>query len=90
MTPDLVLVTWHDAHGSLTEYYANKMHAPAVMHTVGWLMEANDKGVSICGERSPDGQEFDYRGHTFIPIAMVLSVTKLTTTSRVVTRKKKR
>jgi hypothetical protein len=43
MTPDLVLVTWHDAHGSLTEYYAHKMHAPAVMHTVGWLMEANER-----------------------------------------------
>lgn len=90
MTPDLVLVTWQDAHGSLTEYYATKMHAPAVMHTVGWLMEANDKGVSICCERSPDGELFDYRGHTFVPIAMVVSVQRLTTTGRAVLRSRKR
>lgn len=90
MKPDLVMVTWDDAHGSTAEYYAEKMHAPAVMHTVGWLMEANDAGVSLCSEQAPDGDESDYRCHTFIPLAMVVSVQKLTTTGRVVSRKKKR
>lgn len=87
---DLVIVTWNDAHGSTAEYYAPKLHAPAVMHTVGWLMEANEAGVSLCSERSPDTKEFDYRGHTFIPLGMVVEVRKLTTTGRAVSRKRKR
>lgn len=89
--PDLVMVTWNDAHGSTAEYYAEKMHAPAVMHTVGWLMEANDTGVSLCSEQAPDVDgEFEYRCHTFIPLGMVVKVQKLTTTGRAVSRIPKR
>lgn len=89
MTPDLVIVAWHDAHGSMLDYYAEKMHAPALMHTVGWLMEANQAGVSLCSEQADD-ESSEYRCHTFIPLGMVVSVQKLIPTGRAVLPKRKR
>lgn len=78
MTPPLVIVTWHDANATATEVYTKaKHHAPAVLLTVGWLVENDERGVSLCCERNQDDAEPWYRGHTFIPKGMVVSVERL-------------
>jgi hypothetical protein len=91
MKPDLVLVAWNDAAGSTTKIYDEvRDHVPTVMQTIGWLLKADAVGVSIACECYTDEGIDVYRGHTFIPLGMLVSVTKLTTTLRVVSRKKKR
>lgn len=71
----LVLVTWNDAQASATKEYSKaRDHKPAVMTTVGYLLDRDDVGVSICCERFFEDDEWAYRGHTFIPAGMVVSV----------------
>jgi hypothetical protein len=79
MLPDipLVLVEWDDAwiDGNepvrLTEV-AND-HQPKVIVTLGWLLKEDDKGVSVAAEYYDDEDVF--RGRTFIPRAMIRSLT---------------
>lgn len=71
----LVTVTWHDAQANATrEYSKARDHAPVTMHTVGWLMDQDDVGVSVCCERFQEDGQWCYRGHTFVPQGMVVSV----------------
>lgn len=71
----LVLVVWNDAwvDGEATAGHAEATlkHKPMVITTMGWLLVDNDVGVQIANEYYEDG----YRGRTFIPRAMVQSMT---------------
>jgi hypothetical protein len=77
--PVLVLCVWDDAwgdaHESVTITDADLRHKATVMQTVGWLLRDDEKGVSLFNERCLDQGEESYRGRTFIPRAMVKSVT---------------
>jgi hypothetical protein len=77
--PVLVLAIWDDAWGDAHEIVtiddASLKHRPTVMQTVGWLLMDTEKGVSLFNERCLDQGEESYRGRTFIPRAMVRSVT---------------
>lgn len=78
-TPTLVLVVWSDAWAesgdstSVTE--AHEKHRPMTMQTVGWVLREDESGISIFNERCLDQGEEVYRSRTFIPRAMVKSVT---------------
>lgn len=71
------IVIWDDAHGTsirdVTE--ADLPHHPLVMKTLGWVLRDDEEGVSIVNEVSFEDGTAYYRGHTFIPRAMVRSVT---------------
>lgn len=73
---DLVQVTWHDAWVGTTEMEtiqdAKLKHKPALMATVGWLLIDDEAGVSVANERCPE--EDSYRGRTFIPRALIVSI----------------
>lgn len=72
--PRLVVVSWHDAHAQTHSFDILKDHRPARMFTVGWLLKRDESGVTIANEREDTGDGWDYRGHTFIPSGMVVSV----------------
>lgn len=76
----LVLVRWNDATGSLTKNLTeadDSYHKPEVMQTVGWLLRSDTRGVSICNEVYLDDGVPHYRGHTFVPRGMVVTVKRL-------------
>jgi hypothetical protein len=75
----LVVLTWNDACGTATAIYnEEKDHQPTVMRTAGWLLKADKVGVSIACERYDEGDGKEaFRGHTFIPAGMVVSVKKV-------------
>lgn len=72
----LVTVRWNDAHTTEAAQYApaDVPHAPLVIETVGWLLRHDTSGVSIASERLDNSQ---YRGYTFVPAGMVVSVTPI-------------
>lgn len=77
MTKQLVVVTWADAKATQAEFYAegDVPHEPATVHTAGWLLKDDELGITIANEWF---QEEDvWRGTTFVPRAMVLSVKRL-------------
>lgn len=73
-----VEVKWEDAWGDATVAVfpqdAHEGHKAEVIRTYGWLVLKTDKGVSIFSEKCDDGS---YRGRSFIPRAMILSLTPL-------------
>lgn len=78
--PILVLAVWDDAWGDAHESvsphdHVDLKHKATVMQSVGWLMRDDEAGLSIFNERCLDQGEESYRGRTFIPRAMVRSVT---------------
>ena len=76
----LAVVVWDDAHGSATTDVTPEDldHKPLVMTTVGWLLREDDLGVSIANEKCQvDGKDV-YRGHTFVPRALIRSCTLFT------------
>ena len=82
--PQLVVAVWDDAWAdgsdSVTEKDALDKHRPTVMQTIGWLLADDDAGISLFNERCLDQGEETYRSRTFIPRAMVRSVTPFTLT----------
>ncbi len=70
----LVVVKWHDAwvKGDAPVVMSEVLqeHKPMVITTIGWLLMDNDMGVQIANEHYDDA----YRGRTFIPRGMVVSV----------------
>ena len=74
-----VIVVWDDAHGSATTDVTieDLDHKPIVMTTVGWLLREDERGISVANERCEEGGKMVYRGHTFIPKAMVRSATAM-------------
>jgi hypothetical protein len=71
----LVCVMWDDAWGSkedeVTLEDVGLSHKPTIVTTVGWLVHQDDAGLSIFNEK----YENKFRGRTFIPAALVKSVT---------------
>jgi hypothetical protein len=69
-------VTWHDAWGGATEEATvetvAERHKPVPMETAGWVLLDNDLGITLFHERGLD--DGTYRGRTFIPRGMVVSV----------------
>ncbi len=73
--PRLVLVTWNDAQaGGAEDYDKARHHKPSVMQTLGWLMDQDDTGISIACERYHENGKDYFRGSTFVPSGMVISV----------------
>lgn len=75
----LVLVVWDDAwqdqDNFATVHGVAQTHAPLAVQTLGWLLVDNETGISVANERSSDNGTDTYRGRTFVPRAMVRSVT---------------
>lgn len=72
--PILVAVEWNDAwHNKEDEVKLEDVatsHIPTRVTTVGWLLLNDDEGVSVFNET----YEGKYRGRTFIPKPMVISI----------------
>jgi hypothetical protein len=75
----IVIIVWDDAHGTATkDVTENELpHKPVTMTTLGWLLREDEAGVSVACERYSEDLVDYYRGHTFIPHAMVKSVTRV-------------
>ena len=80
---DLVKCIWKDAFGSSTEDYTQAdvdKAKPLIMTSYGILIRDNrltdvvDGLVGLAAETDPDGH---YRGVSFIPVAMVVSVSNI-------------
>jgi hypothetical protein len=68
----LVVVEWDDAWQSETPATLDHfVHKPERITTIGWLMKDDAIGVQVCNEFYDE----TYRGRTFIPRAMVVTVT---------------
>ena len=63
----IVVVVWRDAVFSDTE----EAPTPALMFTVGYLVERNDSHIAVAHEIGNDGA---FRGTTSIPSGMIQSV----------------
>jgi hypothetical protein len=77
--PSLSAVIWNDAHSpGATEVVGvdqlDKIHAPLIMTTVGWILRDDHFGVTIAGVYCGDG---DYRNVTFIPRVLIVDTQKL-------------
>lgn len=72
----LVAVRWNDAHGSATDACEPEAinHAPMLMITYGLLLRQDAAGVTVACEDCGDGT---YRGRTFVPAGMLVSVDQL-------------
>lgn len=69
----LVLVHWKDAWTNelgVTVEDVGASHKSMDVHTLGWLLKDDEIGVSLANEYFDD----QYRGRTFIPRGMVVSV----------------
>ena len=79
MKAQLVVVAWEDAwqdqENFVTLHGIQQTHAPMGVQTIGWLLQDDAIGVSVANERSSDNGQETYRGRTFVPRAMVRSVT---------------
>lgn len=77
--PDFVIVEWHDAWADNEEFVktdkVDENHKPAVIETAGWLLVDNEVGLSIFNERAP--QEGCWRGRTFVPRGMLVSLERV-------------
>lgn len=74
-TKPLVTVKWLDANATQTvAYLENEIpHQPATAYTVGWLLRDDATGISLANEYFEEDET--WRGMTFIPRGMILSVT---------------
>lgn len=73
----LVRVVWLDAHGSAVSSYSldEIPHAAVKVETYGLLLKQDEVGISIASEIC-DGDT--YRGYSFMPAGMLVSVTPVT------------
>jgi len=74
MSLELVIVEWNDAWGDeepVSLDSVDAVHKPLVVRTIGWLLKSDDAGVSLANECYDNS----YRGRSFIPKAMIKSVT---------------
>jgi hypothetical protein len=75
MKKRLSVVIWDDAHSTIDELDADGIragHRPNTVHTYGYIVVSDEKGVSIAGEWLPATQGEDtYRNITFILRSMV-------------------
>ena len=74
---DLVKVCWRDAHGvaGTTALSMHEIpHGGILVTSYGILLRQDAEGVSIASEMCEDGT---YRGYTFVPAGMLVSVDPL-------------
>ena len=75
----LVIVEWHDAWSDeanfATAHGVKSTHEPMVVRTLGYVLVDDETGISVVAERSVQDGHDVFRGRTFIPRAMVKSVT---------------
>lgn len=75
----LVLVAWLDAwqdqDNFATAHGIAATHEPMPVETLGWLIQDDPLGVSVVNEQSTQDGHDVFRGRTFIPRAMIQSVT---------------
>lgn len=78
----LVLIKWNDAWGDQDNFASSHSiamsHRPMSVETLGWLIHEDETGLSVVNERSVEEGNDVYRGRTFVPRAMVHSVTDFT------------
>lgn len=77
----LVLVVWNDAHTQESPVDSETIgpyHKPEVIHTLGWLLADDEVGVSVVNEFYDES----YRGLTFIPRGMIISVNQYQLTKK--------
>lgn len=67
------LDAWVDGNDPVNLADAAATHKPKVVVTIGWVLLQNNHGISIANEHY--GDEDTYRGRTFIPAAMIKSIT---------------
>lgn len=74
-----VVVEWNDAwvddDNFVTVHGALQTHHPMVVQTFGWVIIDNETGLRVANERSLDDGNEVYRGLTFVPRAMIRSIT---------------
>ena len=72
----LSIVIWDDAFGTASEVTIEELsHRAWRVHTVGWVLRDDERGVSVAGEWLPD--QGTWRGVTFVPRGMLVEVRKL-------------
>lgn len=75
-TPAFVIVKWEDAWAdavtAVTLKDVGETHKSECIETAGWLLKDDATGISLANEVCADKS---YRGRTFIPKAMIVSVT---------------
>lgn len=85
----LVVVRWKDAWVDGNEPVTlgaevATTHKPKVIVTVGWLLREDESGVSVANEHYDD--ENVYRGRTYIPREMIVSLERYKLTKERVPR----
>lgn len=79
MERQLVVVKWLDAwqdqENFTTAHGIKATHEPMPVETIGWLVQDDEVGVSLANEQSTQDGHDVFRGRTFVPRAMVQSVT---------------
>jgi len=77
--PTFISCVWKDAWADAVEGVTLKdvadKHRPTMMETYGWLLHEDEEGISIAAERCIDKGEEYYRGRSFIPKVLILSIT---------------
>lgn len=83
----LVAVQWSDAYVTTsTQFEAHEIpHTPIIVTTYGLLLREDATGVSVASESVAEGAG-SYRGVTFIPRGMILTVRHLATPRRTTPR----
>ena len=79
-----VCISWKDAWVDGTEAVAlsdvKLKHKASIHETTGWLLYQDEEGVSLANEFCPEDET--YRGRTFIPAGMLISITILNLTKK--------
>jgi hypothetical protein len=74
----LVIVSWDDAwqdqENFATAHGIAATHEPMPVETIGWLIQDDHVGVSVANEQSTQDGHDVFRGRTFVPRAMIKSV----------------
>lgn len=75
----LVLIVWDDAWADQenfsTAHGIASTHGPMPVETLGWVIQDDAVGISVVNERSTQDGHAVFRGRTFVPRAMIKSVT---------------
>lgn len=64
---------WVDANDPVNLADVAASHKPKVIKTIGYVLQDDEVGISIANEHY--GDEDVYRGRTFVPRAMVVTLT---------------
>jgi hypothetical protein len=74
----LVIVVWNDAwqdqENFATAHGIVSTHGPMPVQTIGWIIQDDEVGVSVANEASTEDGHDVFRGRTFVPRAMITSV----------------